>query len=319
MAPTPKKRPFLLPILIALFAYLAYRFFVPCHGGLPPDAFRGSRVLLTGASSGIGVELAKQLADAGAKVVIAARRAKELNETARLAGDSVYAVPTDTGNTTASRMLVARAVEIMGGLDVLLLNHAVSNEFLASELDANEFDYQISLHMHANLAGSAALAHAALPHLERSPRKNGGQIIVVSSASAKTPAPFHSAYVASKRSLHGFFDTLRHELHLLRSRTSISILVLGLIKTPYIAQDEGLAALALSVPTCASEMLCDIHRRVEESYIPRWMGIVTPLLMVNSWVTERVSDLNYVGKVGRFAEVIREAADRVRGWRENDV
>ena len=84
----------------------------------------------------------------------------------------------------------------------------------------------------------------------------GGHIAVVSSASPIAPAPFHAVYVASKRALHGFFDTLRHELHLARVNVSIGVQVLGMIGTPASMTDEGNAWLAISVPEAAATMIC---------------------------------------------------------------
>lgn len=64
----------------------------------------------------------------------------------------------------------------------------------------------------SNIVGSGVLAHAATPLLERT----AGHITVIGSASEIVGAPFHSAYVASKRGMHGYFDTLRHEYQLTR-------------------------------------------------------------------------------------------------------
>jgi len=313
----------LAAIVVAAIAMLAYRQIAPCS---TPHAasFHGRSVVLTGASSGIGIELALQLGKAGARIVIAARRKAELEQTAAAAlaagAQDVLAVPTDTTVPAACSALIRAAAERFGGsIDVLLLNHALSEEYLVQEYgNSSDVEKSVGRTIMANLMGSVHLAHEALPYLERgrgAGKDGAGTISVVSSASAKVPAPFHAGYVASKRGLHGFFDTLRHELHLVRSRVTVGILVLGLIATPGITQDEGLGRVAMSVESCASAMLCDIAARYEETYIPRWMGLVSPLMMIHSGLTEMITNREYVGQVDRYAARIEAGVKQVEGWR----
>ena len=211
----------------------------------PLSAVKHSVVLLTGASSGIGAELAVQYGALGAHLVIAARREAELSavgEKARAAGAaSVLVVPTDMEDAAAVEHLVRACSEAHGGrLDVLFLNHArVDDGLLSSHADARSLQGILLGVFSANLVGSALAARAAMPLLE----KSGGHIAVVSSASAKVAAPFHGAYVTSKMALHGYFDTLRSELKLVGSRVSVGLQVLGMIATPG-------ACLGASVRAC---------------------------------------------------------------------
>ena len=291
----------LLPILLSI---VIYNYIYAC-----PANFKHSVVVITGTSSGIGVELAKQFGKQNARLVLAARREKELLETAKLAkeagAEDVLVVPTDMTDINMIQNLIAKTVEYYHNdpIDVLVLNHALSEEYLFQEYNTtDEIAYSIGRTIQANLMGSIYTTHLALPYLEKS--KQGGHIAVVSSASAKTPAPFHSGYVASKRGLHGFYDTIRHELHLTKSKVSIGILVLGLIATPGIIQDEGLIPLAMPVPACAHEMICAIASRWEESYIPKWYSIVTPFLQLHSGLTEWIANSEYVGKIPRYVQRI---------------
>ena len=66
----------------------------------------------------------------------------------------------------------------------------------------------------------------------------------------------------------------------------------------------------------AAGMLCDIAARLDESYIPRWMGIVTPILMSDNRIAEFLTDLNYVEQVGRYEKRIEESRALVEKWRE---
>lgn len=251
--------------LAALYAH-AYR----CPN-LP--AVRGSVVLITGASSGIGAELAVQYGALGARLVLAARRARELEATAdaaRAAGaPAVVTVPTDMANGTAVEALVAAAAAAFGRLDTLVLNHAMVDDALfASHAGPADLDASMLAIFRANVMGSAYAARAALPLLEAA----GGHIAVVGSASAKVAAPFHAGYVASKHALHGVFDTLRAELHLARSAVTVGIQVLGMIATKEVLADPALAGLAAPVPAVAGEMICAVQARAYETYVPKWYG-----------------------------------------------
>ena len=188
----------------------------------------GAVVLITGSSQGIGEELAVQYARHGVHLVLAARKRAQLEAvaaSARSAGAaSVLVVPTDMGVVADVTALVAATVAAHGGLDVLLLNHAAVDDALFTEHPTPE-DAAASLHgiLAANVVGSAAAARAALPYLLASPRR--GHIGVVSSATAKVPAPFHSGYAASKRALHGYFDSMRTEFHLTGINVTIGLQV----------------------------------------------------------------------------------------------
>jgi NAD(P)-dependent dehydrogenase (short-subunit alcohol dehydrogenase family) len=131
---------------------------------------------------------------------------------ARAAGAAdVVVVTADMTKREDCEGLAATALQQYGRLDVLLLNHALVDDAMTVEYTTTaELQAGVGSVLAANFMGGVLASHAAMPLLTAA----GGHIAVVSSVSAKTPVPFHGAYVASKRALHGYFDTLRHELHL---------------------------------------------------------------------------------------------------------
>lgn len=170
--------------------------------------FRDNAVVLTGASRGIGRELALQLAHQGALLTLAARDAAALGEVAaecRRRGGQAIAVPTDVADEAACRALVERAVAEHGRLDTLLLNAGISMwarfEEMATLAPLEEI-------MQVNFFGSVYPTYHALPHL----RESRGRIVGVASLTGKTGVPTRSGYAASKHAMAGFFDTLRIEL-----------------------------------------------------------------------------------------------------------
>lgn len=170
--------------------------------------FQNQVVVLTGASSGIGRELARQLAAERPRLVLAARDEAELENVAascRALGADCVVVPTDVADPEACRALVKRAVAEFGGVDALFL---CAGQDMWSRLDElAELDVLERI-LRVNYLGCAWTTAHALPHL----KERRGRIVVVSSLAGLTGVPTRTGYAASKHALHGFFDSLRIEL-----------------------------------------------------------------------------------------------------------
>ena len=170
--------------------------------------FRENVVVLTGASAGIGREMALQLAAQGAWLALAARDAGKLEEVAaecRAKGGRALAVPTDVGDEAQCRALVERAVAEYGRIDTLVNNAGIS---MWARFDQVTDLAAFERIMRVNYLGSVWCTHYALPHLKRS----RGRIVGVSSLTGKTGVPTRSGYAASKHAMTGFFDSIRIEL-----------------------------------------------------------------------------------------------------------
>lgn len=199
------------------------------------EAYRNSVVVLTGASSGIGRELALLLARSGAHLVLAARDRGRLAAVAadcKSAGaPSAEAVVTDIAEESQCRALIARAEELHGRLDVLINNAGMTMWSLFRDtLTLEPFRRLIEI----NYLGSVYCTHAALPMLLAS----RGRIVAVSSLTGKTGVPTRSGYAASKHAMIGFFDTLRIEL--LETGVSVTVACPDYVATP--TRERGFAA-----------------------------------------------------------------------------
>jgi len=171
--------------------------------------FKNNVVIITGASSGIGAELALQLADQGAMLALAARDAARLNAVAadcRTRGARAIIIPTDVTDPTQCENLIAQTVKEFGRIDTLICNAGVG---MWTRFDAVQDLGIFERLMRVNYLGSVYCAFYAVPHLKSS----RGRIVAVSSVAGKVGVPERSGYSATKAALNAFFETLRVELH----------------------------------------------------------------------------------------------------------
>jgi NAD(P)-dependent dehydrogenase (short-subunit alcohol dehydrogenase family) len=173
-----------------------------------PDRFRldDRVVIVTGASSGLGVAFAQACGQAGADVVVAARRVDRLAETVALVeatGRSGLAVGADIADEQDCRALVAAAVERFGRVDVLVNNAGIEDHVPASRLPVQQFQQVMDVNVTACFVLAQEAARVMAP---------GSSIVNVSSVLARTTfdAP-HTAYSASKAALLGLTRTLARQ------------------------------------------------------------------------------------------------------------
>lgn len=167
----------------------------------------GTRVLVVGASSGVGAAVAR-LADAqGARVAISARRADTLAEMVS-SSQAMVAVPGDVRQEASARSIVQGACEALGGLDAVVYTVGVSPLQPLATATAGQWREVLE----ANLVGAAMVSAAAAPHLLES----GGRLLLLSSKSVRRPFPDLTLYATSKFALDGLIRCLPGEFPGLR-------------------------------------------------------------------------------------------------------
>jgi NAD(P)-dependent dehydrogenase (short-subunit alcohol dehydrogenase family) len=170
-------------------------------------ALAGRRAIVTGAGRGIGEAIARQFAEAGAQVVLAARSAEDLERVAaeiRAAGGTAHCVPTDMGDVGQVTALVARSAGLMGGIDIVVSNAAAVSSTPILDISLEEWNRV----QQVNVIGTLTLFKAAFPHLTARP---GGNAIVISSIQGLAGTPVTGAYGASKAALNHLTKTLAVE------------------------------------------------------------------------------------------------------------
>ncbi len=165
-------------------------------------------IWITGASSGIGAAMAIEYSKLGASLILSSRNTDELNKV-RLAcaePEKVQVLEMDLADTSGFKKYVEEAIKFYGSVDMLINNAGISQRSLAAETSL-EVDRKI---FDVNYFGTIALTKALIPHFKE---KSRGHFVVITSVVGKIGTPLRSSYSASKHALHGFFDSLRAELH----------------------------------------------------------------------------------------------------------
>ena len=163
-------------------------------------------VIITGASSGIGLALAKEFAQRGSKLVLAARseeKLKYLEKDFNQKGTETIGVTTDVSKEEDCKRLINKAVEKFGGIDILINNAGISMRALFKDVDLNVLKQL----MDVNFWGTVYCTKYALPHL----LKSKGSVTGISSIAGFIGLPARTGYSASKYAMHGFLETLRVE------------------------------------------------------------------------------------------------------------
>lgn len=251
--------------------------------------------VITGASEGIGAELARQLARAhggAAALVLAARNAAALEAVAaqcRTAGAAAHVVPTDVADESQCRALVDAAVRATGRIDTLVNNAGMSAHALFQDVQAHDLHWYQQL-MAINLWGSVWCTHAALSHLKAS----RGRIVAVSSLAGLMGVPGRTAYSATKFAMTGFFEALRAEVK--RDGVSVTIAYPGVVATRIryrgfdaSGRPAGASGLkeeaAMPVEECARLIIDGMDRRRREvvmtaqGKVGRFVKLLAPALV----------------------------------------
>ena len=169
---------------------------------------RDKVVWVTGASGGIGEQLALQAQAAGARVVITARRVSELQRVRAAAADPerVAVLPADLMDAEALLALARQAQQCFGAVDVLVNNAGLSQRSLLRDTEMAVYRQLMELDYFVPVALTRELLPAML-------ERGGGHVVVISSVAGKIGVPLRSGYCAAKHALHGFYDAARAELH----------------------------------------------------------------------------------------------------------
>ena len=222
---------------------------------------QGRRVLITGASSGVGVAAVARFAAEGARLAIVSRSEEALLEVASENAPGAIVIPADLADREAAEEAVERARRELGGIDIVVSNHAAAVFGHLLEVHPEDFERTVAV----TFGGAVNLIRAALPEL----RRTQGAIVVTGSLMARVPLPTWSAYSAAKHALRGFLNSLRIEEREQGSGVRISMVHPGPIDTPLFAQSSSATGFKPRIPPDAYTADTVAKALVEVAVTPR--------------------------------------------------
>jgi NAD(P)-dependent dehydrogenase (short-subunit alcohol dehydrogenase family) len=229
---------------------------------LDPDLFRdhslagaikGKKILITGASSGIGLETALKVGDAGGEVLLVSRTREKLEEVASQVeerGGTAHVHPCDLAILDDIDRLAEEVLREHGGIDILVNNAGRSIRRSVARSYDRFHDYERTMQL--NYFGALKLILAFLPGMRE---RKSGHIINVSSIGVQTNTPRFSAYVASKAALDAFSRCVAPEV--VGDNVKFTTVYMPLVRTPMIAPTDIYKAFPTLTPEEAGQMLCD--------------------------------------------------------------
>lgn len=249
--------------------------------------FSGKVVAITGASEGIGAELARQISAAGVSLALCARNQRKLEPVAaecRARGAQAFVVRCDVSAEGECKAFIDKTASNFGGIDILVNNAGVSGHAKFEEV--TDFTWYEQM-MKVNYFGSLWCTRYALPHL----KARRGQLVAVSSLAGKTGVPGRTAYSPTKAAQALFFEALRLELR--DSGVDVTVVYPGVVATDirlhgYGADGKpaGKSGLkeggAMPVEECARQIAEAIAARKRELVMTRlarvglWLKLAAP-------------------------------------------
>jgi dehydrogenase/reductase SDR family member 7B len=235
-------------------------------------SFKEKTVWITGASSGIGEALAYQFAKEGATLILSARRKDELekvSQTCEHLGGKSYVYPLDLSVQTQLEEVADQVLLVFGHVDVLVNNGGISQRSLVIDTPV-EVDRRI---MEVDFFSGVVLTKKVLPGMVK---QGYGHFIVISSITGKFGFSLRSGYAAAKHALHGFYESLRAELHNQgihvtlacpgRIHTNISLSAITKSGQPHGIMDHAQAG-GISAEQCAKKIMKAVKKQKIEVYI----------------------------------------------------
>ncbi|MCG7198841.1 SDR family NAD(P)-dependent oxidoreductase [Marinobacter pelagius] len=197
-------------------------------------AISGKTVVITGSSSGIGAEAARQLAQRGARVCLVARRKEELKQvqdSIAQAGGQAWVYPADLTDEQSLGDCADAILADHARIDVLVNNAAHSIRRPITEAMDRLHDYQRTINI--NYIAAVGLTLRFLPRMLE---QGEGQVVNISTLSSQVPIPLFSAYLASKSALESFSRSLLAELG--HKGIGVSVVYFPMVRTPMSARTQ---------------------------------------------------------------------------------
>ena len=244
-------------------------------------SFPYKTAVITGASGGIGRELAVEIARKGCAVGLLARREAELEKTAELVkavGGRGFTAVCDVSNRESILLAMARVREGLGPIDLVIANAGV-----AMDKKPNDFDFACEEYlMRVNFNGVVQTLYAAIPEMVKNRR---GHVVAISSLASFQGLPANGAYCASKAALNVHMESLRMEMR--PFGIAVTTVCPGFIATDLIANNKHPMPFIMGPNKAARKIIRAIERKRRVFKFPWPMRIATA---IGNWTPRFIYD-----------------------------
>ncbi len=238
----------------------------------PARSLAGLKVLVTGASSGIGAALSAALAERRATVFGTGRDGAALEEEG---GHFLASLARDLTEAGAPEAVVSAAAAALGGIDVVVSNAGAGWAGPFEDMSSDELDWLLDINLRAPLH----LAHAAAPHLRRS--LAGGQLVLIGSIAGLVGVPGEVAYCAAKAGLRGLAESLQAEWNGADGGApgalTVTLVSPGPVITPFFVRRNRPYTRSwpkpVPVEVVANKIVATIERRQLDVIVPAWLAV----------------------------------------------
>jgi short-subunit dehydrogenase len=245
-------------------------------------SFADQVAVVTGASSGIGWALCKELAGQGCKVGLLARRREQLEQLAKeieQAGGTAALAPADVSNREQTLEAIHSLSRNLGPVDILVANAGVGAPTLVDPINVGDVEKMIQV----NLLGTIYCIEAVLPEMLK---RGKGHLAAVSSMASYKGLPGESAYCASKAGLNVYMEGLRIQL---RGRgIAVTTICPGFVKTPMTAVNEFYMPFVMEADAAARRIAGALERKVKVYNFPKRLSVLMKLTaLLPDWIIAR--------------------------------
>lgn len=232
--------------------------------------FKNETIWIIGASSGIGRELAIQLADSGAKLILSARREGELKKLQKELGAGHKIYPLDVADNSQVKEVCSKTAKLKSGIDRVIFMPALYKPDSISKMDMEFMSKMVDV----NIKGALYVTHGVLPIFEK---QKSGQIALCGSVAGYTGLPNGQPYSATKAAVTNFAESLHAESP---EYVDIKLISPGFVSTPMTDKNDFDMPMVITPEQAAGSIIKGLNKSAFEIHFPKKFTVLLKLLSI---------------------------------------
>jgi len=232
--------------------------------------FKDETIWIIGASSGIGRELAIQLADKGAKLILSARREDELNKLQKKLGTVHKIYPLDVSDPKQVKEICSKISKLKSDVDRVIFMPSLYKPDSITNMDLDFMSKMIDV----NIKGAICVTHGVLSIFEK---QKSGQIVLCGSVAGYTGLPNGQPYSATKAAITNFAESLYTETP---DYIDVKLISPGFVQTPMTAKNDFKMPMIITPEQAASAIIQGLNKNTFEINFPKKFTLILKLLSI---------------------------------------